>query len=183
MIDTDGYRPNVGIIICNKMGQVLWAKRYGQHSWQFPQGGIKTGETAEQAMYRELYEEVGLKAEDVKILANTRYWLRYKLPKRLIRWDAPEPICIGQKQRWFLLQLIKDDKNITFDACGHPEFDDWRWVTYWYPVRQVVQFKCDVYRKALKEFSIPTFSLMKSNSEKKREKRHRRSSTYNKNTY
>jgi putative (di)nucleoside polyphosphate hydrolase len=175
VIDTDGYRPNVGIIICNKNGQVLWAKRYGQHSWQFPQGGIKEGETPDQAMYRELYEEVGLKAEHVKLLASTRSWLRYKLPKRLVRWDSPAPVCIGQKQRWFLLQLISDDKQIEFEACGHPEFDDWRWVTYWYPVRQVVSFKREVYRKALKEFSATAFSLMKSNNEKKRGKRYRRS--------
>ena len=55
MIDDDGYRPNVGIVICNRQGQVMWARRYGQHSWQFPQGGINPGESAEQAMYRELF--------------------------------------------------------------------------------------------------------------------------------
>jgi len=180
VIDTDGYRQNVAIIICNKNGQVLWAKRFGQHSWQFPQGGIKEGETPEQAMYRELHEEVGLKSEHVKILACSRSWLRYKLPKRLVRWDSPEPVCIGQKQRWFLLQLTSDDKHITFDACGHPEFDDWRWVTYWYPVRQVVSFKREVYRKALKEFSATAFALMTNNSEKKKKKRSRRSSSYKK---
>lgn len=180
MIDPDGYRSNVAIIICNKNGQVLWAKRFGQHSWQFPQGGVKEGETSEQAMYRELHEEVGLKPEHVKILASTRGWLRYKLPKRLVRWDSPEPVCIGQKQRWFLLQLTGDDKQVELDCSGHPEFDDWRWVTYWYPVRQVVSFKREVYRKALKEFSAQAFSLMQSNTESKRKKRHRRSSSYKK---
>ena len=98
MIDDDGYRPNVGIVICNRQGQVLWARRFGQHSWQFPQGGINPGETAEQAMYRELFEEVGLHRKDVRILASTRNWLRYKLPKRLVRWDT-KPVCIGQKQK------------------------------------------------------------------------------------
>lgn len=180
MIDTDGYRQNVAIIICNKNGQVLWAKRFGQHSWQFPQGGVKEGETPEQAMYRELHEEVGLKPEHVKILTSSRSWLRYNLPKRLVRWDSPKPVCIGQKQRWFLLQLISDDKYIEFDACGHPEFDDWRWVTYWYPVRQVVSFKREVYRKALKEFSAVAFALMRGSSEKKRNKRSRRASFYKK---
>ena len=180
MIDSDGYRQNVAIIICNKNGQVLWAKRFGQHSWQFPQGGIKEGETPEEAMYRELHEEVGLKVEHVKILASSRSWLRYKLPKRLVRWDSPEPVCIGQKQRWFLLQLTSDDKHIEFNACGHPEFDDWRWVTYWYPVRQVVSFKREVYRKALKEFSATVFALMVNSSEKKKKKRSRRASAYRK---
>ena len=77
MIDDDGYRPNVGIVICNRQGQVMWARRFGQHSWQFPQGGINPGESAEQAMYRELFEEVGLSRKDVRILASTRNWLRY----------------------------------------------------------------------------------------------------------
>jgi putative (di)nucleoside polyphosphate hydrolase len=178
VIDTDGYRANVAIIICNKNGQVLWAKRFGQHSWQFPQGGMKEGETPEQSMFRELYEEVGLKPEHITILATSRSWLRYKLPKRLVRWDSPAPVCIGQKQRWFLLQLTSDDKQIEFDACGHPEFDDWRWVTYWYPVRQVVSFKREVYRKALKEFSAIVFALMSSESDNKKSKRNRRPSFY-----
>ncbi len=93
MIDADGFRANVGIVICNKMGQVFWARRYGQHSWQFPQGGIDEGESAEQAMYRELHEEVGLTPKDVTILSVTRNWLRYKLPKRLIR-QGSNPVCI-----------------------------------------------------------------------------------------
>jgi putative (di)nucleoside polyphosphate hydrolase len=152
VIDTEGFRANVGIIICNKQGQVFWARRYGQHSWQFPQGGIDQGETAEQAMYRELYEEVGLKKTDVNILAVSRNWLRYKLPKRLIR-KGSDPVCIGQKQKWFLLQLSCQEKDVNLAASGHPEFDDWRWVSFWYPIRNVVSFKRDVYRKVLKEFS------------------------------
>ena len=152
MIDTEGFRANVGIIICNKLGQVFWARRYGQHSWQFPQGGIDQGETAEQAMYRELYEEVGLREKDVNILAVSRNWLRYKLPKRLVR-KGTDPVCIGQKQKWFLLSLSCNESDVNLAACGHPEFDDWRWVSFWYPVRNVVSFKRDVYRKALKEFA------------------------------
>ena len=152
MIDGDGYRPNVGIVICNRAGQVLWARRYGQHSWQFPQGGINPGETAEQAMYRELFEEVGLTKKDVRLLSSTRNWLRYKLPKRLVRWDT-KPVCIGQKQRWFLLQLMCDESKVNMQTSGTPEFDDWRWVSYWYPVRQVVSFKRDVYRRVMKEFA------------------------------
>ena len=143
MIDFDGYRPNVGIVICNRKGQVLWAKRYGQNSWQFPQGGINDNESAEQAMYRELYEEVGLQPKDVKVLYASKHWLRYKLPKRLLRYDS-KPMCIGQKQRWFLLQLVGDEKNINMNTTKSPEFDGWRWVSLWYPVRQVVSLKKDV---------------------------------------
>ncbi len=152
VIDGDGYRLNVGIVICNNHGQVFWAKRYGQHSWQFPQGGIDEGETPEQAMYRELYEEVGLTKKDVKIIATSRHWLRYKLPKRLVRWDS-KPVCIGQKQKWFLLRLDCEESKINMQRGKSPEFDGWRWVSYWYPVRQVVSFKRDVYRRAMKEFA------------------------------
>ncbi|OOF88994.1 RNA pyrophosphohydrolase [Rodentibacter ratti] len=163
MIDFDGYRPNVGIVICNRKGQVLWAKRYGQNSWQFPQGGINDNESAEQAMYRELYEEVGLQPKDVRILSVSKHWLRYKLPKRLLRYDS-KPMCIGQKQRWFLLQLVSDEKNINMQTTKSPEFDGWRWVSFWYPVRQVVSFKKDVYRRAMKEFATFLFSNEKDKS-------------------
>ena len=153
VIDGDGFRPNVGIVICNRNGQVLWARRYGQHSWQFPQGGVDDGETPEQAMFRELYEEIGLKQDDVTILATSRNWLKYRLPTRLIRWES-KPVCIGQKQKWFLLRLdASKEASIQFGCHGQPEFDDWRWVSYWYPVRQVVSFKREVYRRVMKEFA------------------------------
>ncbi|WP_225639221.1 RNA pyrophosphohydrolase [Candidatus Profftia sp. (ex Adelges kitamiensis)] len=152
MIDDNGYRSNVGIVICNHQGQVLWARRLGQNSWQFPQGGINPRETHEQAMYRELFEEVGLKEKDVRIITSTRYWLRYKLPIRLVRWYK-KPVCIGQKQHWFLLQLMCHESEINMKRIIAPEFDCWRWVSFWYPVCQVVSFKRDVYRKVMKEFS------------------------------
>ena len=174
MIDSDGFRANVGIIICNRFGQVMWARRFGQHSWQFPQGGVDEGESTEEAMYRELYEEVGLKPEHVKLLTSTRSWLRYRLPKRLIRQDS-KPVCIGQKQKWFLLQLKCNESAINLNASGHPEFDDWRWVSYWYPVRQVVSFKRDVYRKVMKEFAAMALSLHLKESNQKRKGRRRSS--------
>lgn len=165
MIDDDGYRPNVGIVICNRQGQVLWARRFGQHSWQFPQGGINPGETAEQAMYRELFEEVGLHRKDVRILASTRNWLRYKLPKRLVRWDT-RPVCIGQKQKWFLLQLQCQEAAINVQRSSTPEFDGWRWVSFWYPVRQVVSFKRDVYRRVMKEFALSLMAQPEGGSQR-----------------
>ncbi len=153
VIDADGFRPNVGIMLANDKGQVLWARRIGgQDAWQFPQGGINSNESPEQALYRELHEEVGLRPEDVKVLGCTRGWLRYRLPKRLVRQHA-SPVCVGQKQKWFLLQLQSDDSTISLDHAGKPEFDGWRWVSYWYPLGQVVSFKRDVYRRALKELS------------------------------
>lgn len=152
MIDEQGYRPNVGIIICSPQGKVLWAKRIGQNAWQFPQGGIKDDESPEQALFRELKEEVGLEPHQVKIIGRTRGWLRYRLPKKMVR-QGKRPVCIGQKQKWFLLQLLVDDSNIDVTATNHPEFDGWNWVSYWYPLGGVVAFKRDVYRRAMTELA------------------------------
>lgn len=151
-IDKDGFRPNVGIIVANGRGRLLWTKRVRQNAWQFPQGGIDPGESPCDAMYRELHEEIGLEKSDVKILANTRGWLRYRLPRRYIR-QGESTTCIGQKQKWFLLQLNSTTDHIRFDRGKKPEFDGWRWVNYWYPISQVVDFKRDVYRRALKELA------------------------------
>ncbi len=152
MIDVDGYRPNVGIILSNGAGQLLWARRIGQDAWQFPQGGIGENESPEEAMYRELREEVGLQPEDVRIIARTRGWLRYRLPRRLVRRHT-RPVCIGQKQIWFMLALVCDESRVRFDLTDRPEFDYWRWVEYWEPLKEVVAFKRRVYRQALEEFA------------------------------
>ena len=149
MIDSEGFRPNVGIIIANNRRQVLWAKRIRQDAWQFPQGGIQQGESAEQALFRELNEEVGLSSGDVQILACTKGWLRYRLPRRLRRFGRSN--FVGQKQKWFLLRMLSADDAVTFDTTDDPEFDHWSWVSYWYPLGQVVDFKREVYRRALRE--------------------------------
>ena len=148
MIDNDGYRANVGIVLCNQQSQVMWARRLGQDAWQFPQGGISAGESADEAMYRELWEETGLKQDAVKVLSATNSWLRYKLPKRLVRKNS-SPRCIGQKQMWFLLELVADEQAFDLDVSGKPEFDHWKWVDYWHPVENVVYFKRRVYQCAL----------------------------------
>jgi len=151
VIDAEGYRANVGIILCRDNGHVFWARRIGQDAWQFPQGGIQEQETAEQALFRELEEEVGLKNDDVEILACTKGWLKYDLPQNLIRRDSL-PLCIGQKQVWFLLRLRSAEDKVCLDLSEQPEFDHWRWVDYWTPMSEVVSFKRHVYMQALKEF-------------------------------
>ncbi len=154
MIDSRGFRPNVGIIICNAQGQLLWAKRIGQDAWQFPQGGIRHGERLQQALYRELKEEVGLDPADVEIISSTKGWLYYQLPKNLIRQHT-NPVCIGQKQKWYLLSLRSEETKIDLVSNHSPEFDDWQWVSFWYPLSQVIDFKREVYRQALKELVAP----------------------------
>ena len=154
MIDQDGFRPNVGIIIFNDEGKLLWAKRVGQNAWQFSQGGIQQHESPEEAAIRELYEEVGLGPEDVEIVARTKSWLPYRLPSQFIRQNS-QPVCIGQKQKWFLLRLICDTSKICFDRTDKPEFDRWRWISYWKPLEKVIPFKREVYSRALEEFHQP----------------------------
>ena len=160
VIDADGFRPNVGIILANDQGRLLWARRVKQDAWQFPQGGIGSGESPEEALYRELEEEVGLAAADVNILHQTEDWLHYRLPENFIRHQQ-DPLCIGQKQKWFLLSLESDESKVKLSNTCNPEFDDWRWVSYWYPLNQVIEFKRDVYRRALKELAGPLQNYMK----------------------
>jgi putative (di)nucleoside polyphosphate hydrolase len=150
MLDREGYRPNVGIILCNAKNEVFWGKRIREHSWQFPQGGIKRGETPEEAMYRELFEEVGLKPEHVRILGRTKGWLRYEVPNQWIKreWRGSYK---GQKQIWFLLRLVGRDNDVSLRASAKPEFDAWRWNEYWIPLDAVIEFKRGVYEQALSE--------------------------------
>lgn len=157
MIDRDGYRFNVGIILANDENKLFWGRRIGHASWQFPQGGMKPQESPEEAMFRELWEEVGLEPDDVLLLAQTPDWLRYRLPEHLVRRGQSQ-LCIGQKQKWFLLRLLSSEKRICLECSARPEFDQWRWVSYWQPAREVVFFKRQVYRQALQFLAPQLFS-------------------------
>jgi putative (di)nucleoside polyphosphate hydrolase len=150
MIDSEGFRANVGIILTNDQGQVFWARRIGMDAWQFPQGGIKKDESPKMAMYRELKEEIGLEPEHVELINSTDDWLRYWLPKRYIRQNRG-PLCIGQKQIWYLLKLIADETYLDLSYTSEPEFDSWKWVDFWRPVEEVISFKRQVYQQALKQ--------------------------------
>lgn len=156
MIDEQGYRANIGIVITNNSRQILLAKRIEADAWQLPQGGINFDETELDALFRELNEEVGLCQNDVKIIAKTPKWLRYKLPAKHIKRHKL-PLCIGQKQVWFLLKLTADESKIKLDNDANIEFDNWRWVDYWQPIDEVVGFKKSVYEDMLKAFAPVLF--------------------------
>ena len=163
LIDTDGYRRNVGLVICNSETQVFWARRRRHDGWQFPQGGVEPNETAEEAVYRELFEEVGLLRRHVRIMGCTRAWLHYDVPEIYQRTQGVR--FRGQKQMWFLLQMLGDDSDICLNTDTNPEFDCWRWVNYWTPVCQIISFKRNVYRSALTElepFTLQFESLPRS---------------------
>jgi putative (di)nucleoside polyphosphate hydrolase len=137
MLDRDGFRPNVGIILCNAQNQVFWGNY---------------GESPEQAMYRELMEEVGLRPEHVQIMGRTRDWLRYEVPSSWVKreWRGSYK---GQKQIWYLLRMVGRDTDVSLRASEHPEFDAWRWSDYWVPLEDVIEFKREVYKAALNELS------------------------------
>lgn len=170
VIDAAGFRFNVGIIIANAQNKFLLAKRLGQNAWQFPQGGVLRGETPKEAMYRELEEELGLKPEHVDIVGSTRDWLRYRLPGKYIRRNS-QPVCVGQKQKWFLLRLTGDESELRFDSSDTPEFEDYRWVEQDVPPREVIFFKRRVYKRAIRELS----RLMEGDSPRRPFLRRRRS--------
>jgi putative (di)nucleoside polyphosphate hydrolase len=155
-IDADGFRANVGIVLIRDDRQVFLGGRTGGRGWQFPQGGVQRDESPEQAVYRELKEEIGLEQADVELVAATRNWLRYRLPRQYVRRNSNPP-CIGQKQRWFLLRLVGGEERVHFDSTSEPEFEDCRWVDYWTPVREVIYFKRAVYARALDELARQAF--------------------------
>ena len=170
VIDRDGFRLNVGIVVCNDEDQVLWGRRInGRDSCQFPQGGMNRDESPEAAMYRELEEEVGLRPESVELLGRTQGWLPYRLPERFIR-KTEDPVCIGQKQIWFLLRLTGAESDINLAAHDDPEFDHWKWVSYWYPVTAVVDFKQAVYRQALTQLASRLAPRSRSQRRRRRQR-------------
>jgi len=156
VIDSDGFRTNVGIVLMRGDGEVFLGRRVGGRGWQFPQGGVRSGEGLEEAVLRELHEEVGLQSAHIQIAGHTAGWLRYRLPARYLRRNST-PLCIGQKQRWFLLKLRRDDVAFDLGLTQEPEFDAWRWVDYWEPVREVIYFKRPVYARALTELADSAF--------------------------
>lgn len=155
-IDAHGFRANVGIVLIRDDRQVFLGGRTGGRGWQFPQGGVRQGESPDEALYRELTEEIGLERSDVQVLASTRNWLRYRLPKQYVRRNSHPP-CIGQKQRWYLLRFVGSEDRFKFDSTTEPEFEAWRWVEYWTPVREVIFFKRAVYARALDELARQAF--------------------------
>jgi putative (di)nucleoside polyphosphate hydrolase len=155
VIDSEGFRANVGIVLINR-DEVFIGRRSGGRGWQFPQGGVRSGESLEQALYRELEEEIGVGKAGVDLMGQTERWLRYRLPARYVRRNQ-HPVCIGQKQRWFLLRLRNEDVTFDLKRTADPEFDSWRWAPYWEPVKEVIYFKRPVYARALTELAPLAF--------------------------
>ncbi len=148
------HRPAIGIIVVNERGQVLVARRNDmENQWQFPQGGIDSNETPQEAVFRELLEETGINQNSVEILGNTEKYLKYDYPPMVMqelnrsktwRYD-------GQQVQFFLIRYFGSDEAIDVQNVPKPEFDAWKWVDYWEPLNLIVEFKRDMYDRALTE--------------------------------
>lgn len=148
--DRKGYRPNVAMIVINNDNKVLICRRRNTQTWQFPQGGIDPNENIQEAMYRELHEEVGLSKEDVNIIGKSKKTITYDIPITL-RSKVLGGKFKGQDQKWFLLKTIKDDIKINLNNEMIPEFEEFEWVSYWRPLDRIIDFKKEAYRQALTE--------------------------------
>ena len=150
MIDENGYRLNVGIILTNYNQKVFFGKRINKNVWQFPQGGLKNQESHVNGMFRELKEEIGLDRDDVIIIGKTTKWLCYEIPKSYIKGASNYK---GQKQIWFLLKFLREDSVINLNTTTKPEFDQWEWIKYEDAIKKTINFKSLVYKKAYSELS------------------------------
>ena len=147
------YRPNVGIIIFNRDGKILWCKRKQGDGWQFPQGGIDKGESPLEALYRETYEEVGLKKHQIKIVRENERWIGYDVPKDRVPkyFSFKNRRFKGQTQKWFLAEFLGNNEDINLSLHSQIEFSEWTWSSYWHPITGGIEFKKDAYRKALND--------------------------------
>lgn len=145
------YRPCVGVMLANRDGNVFVGQRIDNPgpAWQMPQGGVDEGETPRDAALRELWEETGVPADKVEIVAETAGWVPYDLPHDLVPklWKGR---FRGQEQKWFLMRFTGEDADVNIDT-EHPEFSEWRWLPPEELAGAIVPFKRAVYETVLAE--------------------------------
>ena len=138
-------RLGVGIVLLNQKNEIFVGKRIDnpKNSWQMPQGGVDQNEDFLQAAKRELEEETGIRS--VKLIKELDEWLTYDLPKNLLGkiWGGKYR---GQKQKWFIMKFLGDDKEINIETKD-PEFIDWKWIKVNDLPKVAVDFKVDIYNK------------------------------------
>ena len=149
------YRKNVGLIVLDQNNLLLICRRKGKKTWQFPQGGIDADESPIKAAYRELYEEVGIKKNQVKIIQKSKHWYRYDLPEKYKPWPKSLKNFKGQTQKWYMLKANAELEINLLNEVPQ-EFVEYKWSSYWHALASVVPFKQDVYRNVLSEF-LPAY--------------------------
>jgi putative (di)nucleoside polyphosphate hydrolase len=150
-------RNGVGMVVVNSDNMVFAGKKntvntkmvsfFLKKPWQMPQGGIENDETPLEAAFRELKEEIG--TDNVDVIAETEEWLEYLVPQGLRRKNHK---FIGQRQKWFLLKFLGNDKEINLRLTDHSEFDTWRWMSVGNIIRLSVHFKRNLYLDVFKNF-------------------------------
>lgn len=146
------YRPNVAALVVNSEGNLLICERWTiPGAWQFPQGGVDAGESLEQALFREVREEVGLAPGDYEVI-DRREGYRYLYPVHARGKKLRKHGSHGQEQTYFLCQLKEHAPQVNVKQ-KQPEFRAYRWIPPeefeldWLPV-----FKRDVYREVMRDF-------------------------------
>lgn len=144
------YRPNVAAVIVSSeyplKKEIFIAERNDLNAiWQFPQGGIDEGESSEEALFRELKEEIGTKK--VEIIAEYPEWIAYDFPVHIAAKMAP---YAGQKQRYYLVRL-KDNAKIDLET-EHPEFSAYRFVAVDSLFEHIAHFKKPIYEQVITYF-------------------------------
>jgi putative (di)nucleoside polyphosphate hydrolase len=157
--DPKRYRPNVGLAMFHREGLVFLGKRAGAegaYCWQMPQGGVDRGEKPRDAAFRELEEEIGVRAEHVDLLEETDDWLYYEFPTNVRIKLKQRGRYIGQRQKWYAFRFKGRDADIRLDTHT-PEFDDWRWAALESAPGLVIPFKRPTYEEVVRRFK--TYSV------------------------
>ena len=148
---TKQYRRCVGMMILNTKNEILVCRRLDHPSgyWQMPQGGIDKDEVPEDAVWREMMEEIG--TNKAKLLNTSSQWLNYDIPQNTLDTLPWGKIYVGQTQKWFVFRFTGQDSDINV-GTKNPEFDKWKWAKYESLIDNIVPFKKEIYKKVIEEF-------------------------------
>ena len=145
------YRRCVGMMILNKNNQILVGRRIDHPSgyWQMPQGGIDKNEIPEEAVWREMMEEIG--TNNAKLMHTSNQWYNYEIPQETLNKLTWGKKYIGQTQKWFAFKFTGKNNDINV-GTEKPEFSEWKWANYNSIVQNIVPFKRNLYAKVMNEF-------------------------------